>query len=56
MQILYAKRHGRLLTQGKRTVIFKDGRVLDDDKLNRWGTKYADSFDVTKYLAAGRSV
>jgi hypothetical protein len=53
MGVLFAKREDRWRTQGKKTVIFKDGRVIGDDKLDRWGAKHAATFDAPTHLAAG---
>lgn len=53
MFVLYAKRQARMITDSKKTIIYKDGRVLDDSRLDRFGERNYRDVDHSIYLAAG---
>ncbi|KAK1907646.1 hypothetical protein P3342_005974 [Pyrenophora teres f. teres] len=52
MEVLYAKRQHRLIFEGKQTIISKDGRVIDDARLDRWGNKFAADLNLINSVAA----
>ncbi|EFQ88938.1 hypothetical protein PTT_14955 [Pyrenophora teres f. teres 0-1] len=54
MEVLYAKRQHRLIFEGKQTIISKDGRVIDDARLDRWGNKFAADLNLINSVAAGK--
>jgi hypothetical protein len=53
MFILYAKRRARMIAEGKKTIVYKDGRILEDGRLDRFGERNDLDADASTYLAAG---
>ena len=56
MFVLYAKRQARMITDGKKTIIYKDGRVVEDTRLDRFGERNNLDVDHSIYLAVGMSL
>ncbi|KAL1591719.1 hypothetical protein SLS60_011718 [Paraconiothyrium brasiliense] len=52
MLVLYAKRQARLIAGGKQTIVYKDGRAIDDSRLDRFGERYCLSVGSSSYAEA----
>jgi hypothetical protein len=53
---LYAKRRARMIAGGKKTIVYKDGRVLEDSRLDRFGERYYLDAGLSAYVEAGKSL
>ncbi|KAF2131250.1 hypothetical protein P153DRAFT_394611 [Dothidotthia symphoricarpi CBS 119687] len=52
MFILYTKRHARLITEGKKTNIYKDKSLLDNARFDRFGERNCLDVDALTYQTA----
>lgn len=53
MFILYTKRQGRKIAEGKKTIVYKDDRVSEDSRLDRFGERNFLDEDASTYLNVG---
>jgi hypothetical protein len=55
MFIIQAKRQARLVMKGKKTIVYKDGRIVDDDRIDRFAERSCPTEGFAAYFSAGKS-